>query len=90
MDKSGSYKTVQNRHTVQIHPNSCLFEQLPRWMIYHQIVSTSREFMREVIIIESAWISEVAPHFYKSQDLETMAKKKLPKTVGKTKAELET
>lgn len=45
--------------------------------------------MREVIIIESAWINEVAPHFYKSQDLETMAKKKMPKVVGKSKAELE-
>jgi pre-mRNA-splicing factor ATP-dependent RNA helicase DHX16 len=89
MDKSGSYKTVKNRHTVQIHPNSCLYEQTPRWLIYYQIVSTSREFMREVIIIESAWINEVAPHFYKSQDLETMAKKKMPKVVGKSKAELE-
>lgn len=89
MDKSGSYKTVKNRHTVQIHPNSCLYEQIPRWLIYYQIVSTSREFMREVIIIESSWISEVAPHFYRSQGIDDMAKKKLPKTVGKTKAELE-
>jgi pre-mRNA-splicing factor ATP-dependent RNA helicase DHX16 len=61
----------------------------PRWIIYYQIVATTRDFMREVIIIESSWINEVAPHFYKSQDLESMAKKKLPKVQGKSKAELE-
>ncbi|KAI6209076.1 hypothetical protein M3Y96_00182600 [Aphelenchoides besseyi] len=89
LDKSGTYKTVKNRHTVQVHPQSCLFEEHPRWLIYYQIVSTTREYMREVIPIESSWINEVAPHFYRSHELEAMAKKKLPKTMGKSKAELD-
>ena len=89
LDKSGSYKTVKQRHTVQVHPSSCLFDETPRWLIYHQIISTSREYMREIMPIECAWINEVAPHYYRQQDLETMAKKKLPKKVGATKAELD-
>lgn len=48
LDKGGNYKTVKHRHTVQIHPNSCLFEERPRWLIYYELVFTSKEFMREV------------------------------------------
>jgi pre-mRNA-splicing factor ATP-dependent RNA helicase DHX16 len=48
LDKGGQYKTVRHRHTVQAHPNSCLFEDRPRWVVYYELVFTSKEFMREV------------------------------------------
>ncbi|KIH44393.1 helicase associated domain protein, partial [Ancylostoma duodenale] len=47
LDNSGHYKTVKHKHTVQVHPNSCLFEELPRWVVYYELVFTSKEFMRE-------------------------------------------
>ena len=31
-----------------IHPNSSLFEEKPRWIIYHELVFTTKEFMRQV------------------------------------------
>lgn len=31
-----------------VHPNSCLFEEHPRWLIYHELVFTTKEFMRQV------------------------------------------
>lgn len=31
-----------------IHPNSSLFEELPRWVLYHELVFTTKEFMRQV------------------------------------------
>ena len=46
----GHYKTVKNKHTVHIHPNSCLFEEMPRWIVYYELVFTSKEFMREVCL----------------------------------------
>uniref|UniRef100_A0A914EIC2 RNA helicase n=1 Tax=Acrobeloides nanus TaxID=290746 RepID=A0A914EIC2_9BILA len=88
LDKSGQYKTAKQRHTVQIHPNSCLFEDRPRWIIYYELVFTTKEFMREVMEVESNWVQEVAPHYYKSGDLEDPTNKKMPKQRGKTKAEL--
>ncbi|CAD5210946.1 unnamed protein product [Bursaphelenchus okinawaensis] len=89
LDKTGAYKTVRNRHTVQIHPHSSLFEDRPRWVIYHQLMATTKEYMREVIQVESGWINEVAPHYYKSFNLDEMAKKKMPKSMGKSKSELQ-
>ncbi|TWW80013.1 pre-mRNA-splicing factor ATP-dependent RNA helicase DHX16 [Takifugu flavidus] len=84
----GGYKTVKHQQTVFVHPNSSLFEELPRWIIYHELVFTTKEFMRQVIEIESSWLLEVAPHYYKSKELEDNSNKKMPRKQGKTKEEL--
>lgn len=70
---------------VTIHPNSALFEELPRWVLYHELVFTTKEFMRQVIEIESKWLLEVAPHYYKPKELEDSTNKKMPKVVGRAK-----
>lgn len=70
--------------SVTIHPNSALFEELPRWLLYHELVFTSKEFMRQVIEIESKWLLEVAPHYYKAKELEDSTNKKMPKVVGRS------
>lgn len=81
MQKSGDYRTVKNAQTVHIHPQSCLFQQEvpPRWLIFHELVLTSKEFMRNVIEIESQWLVEIAPHYYKPKDIEDEKSKKMPK-----------
>jgi len=72
-----------------IHPNSSLFEDLPRWVIYHELVFTTKEYMRNTIEIENKWLLEVAPHYYKARELEDSTMKKMPKGKGKAAAELE-
>uniref|UniRef100_A0A8C2ZIX7 RNA helicase n=1 Tax=Cyclopterus lumpus TaxID=8103 RepID=A0A8C2ZIX7_CYCLU len=84
----GGYKTVKHQQTVYVHPNSCLFEEQPRWLIYHELVFTTKEFMRQVIEIDSGWLLEVAPHYYKSKELEDSSSKKMPRKQGKAKEEL--
>lgn len=88
LSKSGSYKTVKHQQTVMIHPNSSMFENHPRWVIYHELVLTTKEFMRQVIEIENQWLLEVAPHYYRSKDLEDNSGKKLPKNTGKAREEI--
>jgi pre-mRNA-splicing factor ATP-dependent RNA helicase DHX16 len=65
LNKSGSYKTIKNQHTVHIHPSSSMFEALPKWVIYYELVFTTKEFMRSLISIEPEWLLEIAPHYYK-------------------------
>jgi len=86
----GHYRTVKHNQTVMIHPNSSLFEELPRWVLYHELVLTTKEYMRQVTEIESKWLREVAPHYYQDRELEDSTNKKLPKTLGKTSSELKT
>lgn len=42
----------------------------------------------QVIEIESGWLLEVAPHYYKSKELEDNSSKKMPRKQGKAKEEL--
>ncbi|TDG45206.1 hypothetical protein AWZ03_008361 [Drosophila navojoa] len=83
LSKGGNYKTIKHNQTVMIHPNSSLFEELPRWVLYHELVFTSKEYMRQVIEIESKWLLEVAPHYYKAKELEDSTNKKMPKGAGR-------
>uniref|UniRef100_A0A3B3WQZ8 RNA helicase n=1 Tax=Poecilia mexicana TaxID=48701 RepID=A0A3B3WQZ8_9TELE len=84
----GGYRTVKHQQTVFVHPNSSLFEEQPRWLIYHELVFTTKEFMRQVIEIDSGWLLEVAPHYYKSKELEDSSSKKMPRKQGKAREEL--
>ncbi|XP_062395625.1 pre-mRNA-splicing factor ATP-dependent RNA helicase DHX16 [Sardina pilchardus] len=84
----GGYKTVKHQQTVYVHPNSSLFEEQPRWLIYHELVFTTKEFMRQVIEIDSSWLLEVAPHYYKNKELEDSSSKKMPRKQGKAREEL--
>ncbi|KAM7535766.1 hypothetical protein Aperf_G00000095043 [Anoplocephala perfoliata] len=81
------YKTVKHQHTIHPHPNSALAEEQPRWVLYHELVFTTREFMRQVSEIEPRWLTEVAPHYYKASEIEE-ATKKMPKNRGVVRADL--
>lgn len=84
----GSYKTVKHQQEVLVHPNSCLFEDRPRWLIYHELVFTTKEYMRQVIEVENSWLLEVAPHYYKSKELADASGKKMPKQTGKSREDV--
>lgn len=88
LDKGGNYKTVKYHQTVLVHPNSSMFEDRPKWLIYHELVFTTKEFMRQVIEIDNSWLLEVAPHYYKQKELEDTSKRKMPKGAGKSREEM--
>lgn len=48
---------------VYLHPSSGLFFKKPRWVIYHEVMKTTKTFMRGVIPIDPAWIKEYAPEY---------------------------
>lgn len=86
LQKGGdSYRTVKNGLTVYIHPSSTLMEVNPRWVLYYELVLTSKEYMRSNMPIQPEWLVEAAPHFYKSKDLEALGVgRKMPRAEGKS------
>ena len=44
----GGYRTAKHQQVVHIHPNSSLFEEQPRWVVYYELVFTTKEYMRQV------------------------------------------
>lgn len=82
MDRRGDgYRTLKNNASVWIHPSSVLKEvdPPPKTVIYHELMQTSKEYMRSCLPIEVAWLRELAPHFYKKHELDAMEEKKMPK-----------
>jgi len=60
---------VKNPQTVHIHPGSSLSKETPRWVLYTELVYTSKEYMRNVIEIKPEWLTEIAPHYFKAREL---------------------
>lgn len=83
LQKNGAYKTVKNPQSVYIHPSSGLSESLPRWVVYHELVLTSKEYMRTVSEIKAEWLVDIAPHYYSKKEIMDKSTKKLPKTLGR-------
>ncbi|ORX91616.1 DUF1605-domain-containing protein [Basidiobolus meristosporus CBS 931.73] len=80
LQRSGdAYRTAKHNQTVNIHPSSGLFEERPKWVMYFELVFTTREFMRQVTEIKPEWLLELAPHYYKAKDIEEDTKRKMPK-----------
>lgn len=65
--KEASYLTVKTKITTYIHPSSSMHGKAPppKFLLYHDLVLTSREYMRSVMAIDPAWLNEIAPHYYK-------------------------
>jgi pre-mRNA-splicing factor ATP-dependent RNA helicase DHX16 len=58
---------------------------LPEYVVFHELVLTSKQYMRTVTAIDSAWLRELAPHFYAEGDVADKNKKKVK---GRGRAEL--
>ncbi|RZB65548.1 Pre-mRNA-splicing factor ATP-dependent RNA helicase DEAH1, partial [Glycine soja] len=55
LQKNGSYRTVKHSQTVHIHPSSGLAQVLPRWVVYHELVLTTKEYMRQLKDVEDSY-----------------------------------
>lgn len=74
---SGEYRTVRDNYPLHIHPSSILYTEFPpKWVVYNEVMQTSRDYMRDVTVIESSWLHEIAPHYYQfGTDSEIAAKR---------------
>ena len=64
LNKDGIYRTIKNPHVVNIHPTSILFKQNPKYIVYHELIYTTKEYMRYCIEVEPEWLLEIAPFYF--------------------------
>jgi HrpA-like RNA helicase len=75
-DPQEGYKTLIEGTPVYIHPSSALFNRNPEWVVYHELVLTTREYCHNVTAVEPKWLVEVAPQFFKVADANKISKRK--------------
>ncbi|RLN87385.1 hypothetical protein BBJ28_00021469 [Nothophytophthora sp. Chile5] len=69
-----AYKTMCGRsEIVKVHPSSSLFMRNPppKWVVYNELVFTSKHYIRSVLVIEKDWLVELAPTFFAKQSTAT-------------------
>jgi ATP-dependent RNA helicase DHX8/PRP22 len=75
-DPQEGYKTLIEGTPVYIHPSSALFNRNPEWVVYHELVLTTREYCHNVTAVEPKWFIEVAPQLFKVADANKISKRK--------------
>jgi HrpA-like RNA helicase len=62
----GRYRTKLGNENVSIHPTSTLFSRhpSPACVVYTEMVTTKKTYIRGVTQIREEWLQEVAPNFY--------------------------
>ena len=62
---------------LNIKLTSFIFSQRqPYWVIYHELVMTTKEYTREVMVIDPEWLVEMATRFFKVADSTKLSKRK--------------
>ncbi|CAM9579809.1 unnamed protein product [Ectocarpus fasciculatus] len=75
-DPQEGYKTMVEGQPVYIHPSSALFNKNPEWVLYHELVLTTKEYMRNCLTIDPKWLTELAPKFFRQADPNKISKAK--------------
>jgi ATP-dependent RNA helicase DHX8/PRP22 len=81
------YLTLVDHTSVHIHPSSILHptkatsalvkSTSPEWVLYHELVMTSREYMRTLSKVDPRWLPLIAPKFFKLNTENNLIKGKL-------------
>nr|XP_046243910.1 probable ATP-dependent RNA helicase DHX37 [Scatophagus argus] len=57
------YKTPLMDEPVFIHPTSALFKTLPEFVVYQEIMETTKMYMKGVSAVEAEWVPKLLPQY---------------------------
>ncbi|XP_053255829.1 pre-mRNA-splicing factor ATP-dependent RNA helicase PRP16 isoform X2 [Podarcis raffonei] len=62
----GEYVNVRTGMPCHLHPTSSLFGMgyTPDYIVYHELVMTTKEYMQCVTAVDGEWLAELGPMFY--------------------------
>ncbi|KAI0514840.1 P-loop containing nucleoside triphosphate hydrolase protein [Xylaria bambusicola] len=89
----GEYINLRTSVTVQLHPTSALYGLgfLPDYVVYHELILTSKEYMSTVTSVDPHWLAELGGVFYSVKEKGYSAReKRVTETEFNRKIEIET
>ncbi|XP_955082.1 DEAD-box family helicase, putative [Theileria annulata] len=68
----GEYYNLRSFIPCYLHPTSALYGMgyTPEYVVYHEVVITTKEYMRFVTTVEPEWLYELAPNFFYLKNFE--------------------
>ncbi|KAI1356796.1 P-loop containing nucleoside triphosphate hydrolase protein [Xylaria sp. FL0043] len=88
----GEYINLRTSVTVQLHPTSALYGLgfLPDYVVYHELILTSKEYMSTVTSVDPHWLAELGGVFYSVKEKGYSAReKRVTETEFNRKLEIE-
>ncbi|KAI5866438.1 P-loop containing nucleoside triphosphate hydrolase protein [Durotheca rogersii] len=88
----GEYINLRTSVTVQLHPTSALYGLgfLPDYVVYHELILTSKEYMSVVTSVDPHWLAELGGVFYSVKEKGYSAReKRITETEFNRKMEIE-
>ncbi|KAI1428260.1 P-loop containing nucleoside triphosphate hydrolase protein [Xylaria sp. FL1777] len=88
----GEYINLRTSVTVQLHPTSALYGLgfLPDYVVYHELILTSKEYMSTVTSVDPHWLAELGGVFYSVKEKGYSAReKRVTETEFNRKIEIE-
>uniref|UniRef100_A0A7N0VIE2 RNA helicase n=2 Tax=Kalanchoe fedtschenkoi TaxID=63787 RepID=A0A7N0VIE2_KALFE len=69
----GEYVNCRNGMPCHLHPSSAIYGlgYSPDYVVYHELVLTSKEYMQCATAVEPQWLAELGPMFFSVKDSDT-------------------
>lgn len=65
LQRDNTYKTLGSGQKVHIHPSSCLFQCKPAYVVYNELVHTSKCYIRDLCVVDPEWLHQAAPEYFR-------------------------
>ncbi|KAG7090670.1 Pre-mRNA-splicing factor ATP-dependent RNA helicase PRP16 [Marasmius oreades] len=60
----GEFVNIRSGLPTHLHPTSALYGHTPTYVVYHELILTSKEYMTQVTAIDAYWLAELGSVFY--------------------------
>lgn len=64
LQPDGTYLALDTHQPVAIHPSSVLFQAKPAYVIFNELLHTSRCYMRDLCLVDADWLLDAAPDYF--------------------------
>ncbi|XP_078122182.1 ATP-dependent RNA helicase DHX33 isoform X2 [Sander vitreus] len=64
LQPDGSYLALDTHQPVAIHPSSVLFQGKPAYVVFNELLHTSRCYMRDLCLVDADWLLDAAPEYF--------------------------
>lgn len=62
-ERTGHYLTIKDNQVVKLYPSSVM-KNKPDWVMFHEFVLTTANYMRTVTAVDGEWLMDIAPQYY--------------------------
>lgn len=64
LQPDGTYLALDTHQPVAIHPSSVLFQAKPAYVVFNELLHTSRCYMRDMCLVDADWLLDAAPEYF--------------------------